>query len=234
MADELPAALTEEVSVALTSLVRLTLPPERWPAVAEVVHRMDDAVWLGQEAALKTELKKLRSAVIGTAPRPRPGEGAAPVVNPLSYRTTDYLGRTPVRWISIIMITGAAVLATLLILLVVVLAFGGGDHPTPAAPTTTVTAPTMTPEPVPPPEEPGGGASLTSIGLLVLAGIGGFAFVIWRRRARARMADPQAEEPAEELTMHLPHPTDGARVPSEVAESVERLVAELERRRGPS
>lgn len=237
MADELSAALTDEVSVALTSLVRLTLPPERWPAVAEVVHRMDDAVWLGEEAALRTELKKLRAAVIGTTPRPRPGEGSAPVVNPLSYRTTDYLGRTPVRWISIIMVTGAAVLATLLILLMVVLAFGERDSAPPAAPTTTITAPAPVevPEPAQQPDESGGGAYVASVGLLALAGIGGFVFVIWRRRARARMGGAEPEEaPAEELTMYLPHPTDRVAVPPEVRESVQRLVGELERRRGES
>ncbi len=236
MADELSPALTDEVSVALTSLVRLTLPPERWPAVAEVVHRMDDAVWLGEEAALRTELKKLRSAVIGTSPRPRPGEGGPPVVNPLSYRTTDYVGRTPVRWISIVMITGAAVLATLLILLMVVLAFGERDSAPPAAPTTTVTvpAPVDAPEPAPPPDDSGGGPSVASVGLLALAGIGGFVFVIWRRRARARAGGTEPVVPDEEMTMYLPHPTDRVPVPAEVRESAERLVGELDRRRDES
>lgn len=224
-------ALTDEVSVALTSVVRLTLPAERWPAVAEVVHRMDDSVWTGDEKALRADLKKLRSAVIGTAPRPRPGEGAAPVVNPLSYRTTDYLGRTPVRWISAVLIAGAALLAIFIVFLMVVLALGAPDGDPTTAPSTSVSAPAApAQEPAPQPETSNGGVYVVSIGTLVLAGIGGFALVIWRRRVRARPRG--APEPSgEPIEFNLAHSADRDRVPADIKESAERLVAELARRR---
>ena len=66
MSGELSGALIDEASQALTSVVRLTLPAERWPAVGEAVNRIDDAAWAGDESALRTGLKNLRGAVIGT------------------------------------------------------------------------------------------------------------------------------------------------------------------------
>ena len=124
MSGELSGALIDEASQALTSVVRLTLPAERWPAVGEAVNRIDDAAWAGDESALRTGLKNLRGAVIGTAPRARPGEGAAPAINPLSFRTTDYVTRTPLRRIKIILGGAAVLLVTLTVLVMVVLAVG--------------------------------------------------------------------------------------------------------------
>ena len=128
MTDGLPDVLLDEASTALTAVLRLTLPAERWEAVGEAVNGMDAAVWAEDEKALRAELKNLRGAVIGTAPRPQPGEGVAPKVDPLSYRTTDYATRTPVRWISAVLVGGAVALATLVVLLMVVLTVGDTER----------------------------------------------------------------------------------------------------------
>ena len=141
MSGELSGALNDEASQALTSVVRLTLPAERWPAVGEAVNRIDDAAWAADEVALRTGLKNLRGAVMGTAPRARPGEGAAPAINPLSFRTTDYVTRTPLRWIKVILGAAAVLLVTLTVLVMVVLAVGKPAPGAHVAPSPTVSAP---------------------------------------------------------------------------------------------
>lgn len=220
MSGELSGALLDEVSQALTSVVRLTLPAERWPAVGEAVSSIDDAAWAGDEAALRTGLKNLRGAVIGTAPRARPGEGGAPAINPLSFRTTDYVTRTPLRWIKIILGAAAVLLVTLTVLVMVVLAVGKPTPGTHVAPSPTASAP-----PVAPAAEPSGsgGVYLASVGLLVLAAVAVFAIMIWRRRVRAGAPAPQA----------VPrYGTNRVPPPEELIGAVDRVVMVLAARRG--
>ncbi len=229
-------ALIDEATLALTSVVRLTLPAQRWPAVSEAVNRMDDAVWNGDERALRTELKNLRSAVIGTTPRPRPGDAVAPSINPLSFRTTDYVTRTPIRWMSIILIGAAVLLATLLVMIMVVLSVGDREPGGPAAAPTSVSAPPAI-EPAEPAEESeqepasgGGGIYLVSIGVLVLAGIGVFAVKIWRRRARGALAAERALTD-DQPSVRMAHPSERVSPPAELLDAVDRAVAVLDQRR---
>ncbi len=224
-------ALIDEASVTLTSLPRLTLPPERWPAVAEAVNGLDDAVWADDEKSLRAELKRLRGAVIGTAPRPQPGEGAAPTVNPLSYRTTDYATRTPLRSITLVLIGSAVLLATLVVSLIVVLAVGGDPQPGSTSPDTGTSAEATPsaegqPETQHEPAEGGGGLQLAAVGLIAVAGVGGFVLVIWRRRGRAARTTAGSREPRVSGRLQT------VAVPDDLRDAVGRLVAELERRRG--
>jgi hypothetical protein len=225
VSNELPAELIDEASLALTSVLRLTLPPERWSAVGEAVHGMDDAVWAGDEKALRSELKRLRGAVIGTAPRPVPGENVPPKINPLSYKTTDYVTRTPLRWITAILIGGAAVLVTMLALVMVVLTVGDGPRESSGpAPTTTSAPPAVAVE-----EGPSAGGTWypAAIGLVAVAGVGVFAGLIWRRRARAGKADDAGpSRPA-----RTPGRLQSMVAPDETRDAADRLVAELRRRR---
>jgi hypothetical protein len=217
---ELSGALIDEVSQALTSVVRLTLPAERWPAVGEAVNRIDDAAWAADEAALRTGLKNLRGAVIGTMPRARPGEGAAPAINPLSFRTTDYATRTPLRWIKVILGAAAVLLVTLTVLVMVVLAVGKPSPGVHVAPSPTVSAP-----PTAPAAEPSGsgGVYLASVGLLVVAGVAAFAIMIWRRRVRT-------SAPAQRAVPR--YASNRVSPPSELVGAVDRAVTVLTARRG--
>ncbi|OBF15650.1 hypothetical protein A5727_14550 [Mycobacterium sp. ACS4331] len=224
-------ALIDEVSVTLTSLPRLTLPPERWPAVAESVNRLDDAVWTGDEKILRAELKRLRGAVIGTTPRPQPGEGVAPTVNPLSYRTTDYATRTPLRSITVFLIASAVLLATLVVSLIVLLAVGD-DSPSGSMTSGVTTSVEATPSADGRPEgqrepaEGGGGLQLAILGLIAVAGVGGFMVLIWRRRAKAAGTPAGSREPRTSTRLQT------VAVPDDLRDAARRLVAELERRRG--
>lgn len=220
MSGELSGSLIDEASQALTAVVRLTLPAERWPAAAEAVTRIEDAAFDGDETVLRTGLRNLRGAVIGTAPRARPGEGVAPGVNPLSFRTTDYVTRTPLRWIKIILGAAGVLLMTLTVLVMVVLAVGkpapGGGH---RAPATTVVAPPEAPDAEP---SGSGGIYLVSIGLLVLAGVAAFAIMIWRRRVRAGAPAPES----------VPrHASNRVPPPAELVEAANRAVMVLTARR---
>ena len=230
MAGGLSESLIDEAAQSLTSVVRLTLPAERWPAVGDAVNRMDDAVWAGDEGAVRAELKNLRGAVIGTAPRARPGEGLAPAINPLSYRTTDYVTRTPIRWIVAILVVGAGVLASLIVALLVVLAVGADDGPAPGTPPATSVPPQMSPAPPGPVESSGGGGGvyLVTLGVVMLLGIGFFALMIARRRARAGHAqDTSPSVPRARLAERVPPPDD-------VGAAVDRVLMVLAARRDES
>ncbi len=236
MTAELSAELIDEASQTLTSVVRLTLPAERWTAVAESVNRMDDSVWAADEQAVRAELKKLRAAVIGTAPRARPGEGNPPTINPLSYRTTDYVTRTPIRRISAILIGSSVVLATLIVLLIFVLALGKhAPERTPGAvaPTTTaVSAPPVLPEAGPAPEATGGGSGAlyqASIGAVVVVGLLVFIVMIWRRRRPGGRGEALGDAP--DVSRPPLRASDRVPPPSELYTAVDRVVLVLSARR---
>ena len=220
MATGLPVELVDETALALTSMLRLTLPPERWDAVGEAVLRMDDAVALSDAAEVRIQLSKLRSAVIGTAPRPRPGDGVAPAVNPLSYRTTDYETRTSVRSIALILGSAGAVLAVLIVGVLVLLSVGGNDRVPLEPPEPPPTSQLPAPEPAEPARESGAGIYLTTLGVLAVAGVAGFVFVIWRRRAAAPVVSATTAPSALRNTTRESPPPDLVR-------ATERLVRVL-------
>lgn len=232
MAEPLSVQLVDEILVALTSVVRLTLPADRWDAVGESVRRIDDAVWANDEKAARTQLKMLRGAVVGTAPRPLPGEAAAPVVNPLSYRTTDYVTRTSLGTITTVLVGAGVLLATLIVLVMVVLAVGPERDGTQAESPTTVSAPAGTSDPAP---SDGSNIYQLSAGVLVLGGVAVFAAMIWRRRVRGAAASARArcEDEPDSDVMVL---SGGNREPppADLVDAVDRVVNVLwERQDGP-
>jgi hypothetical protein len=109
MAGGLPAALVEETALTLSSVGRVSLPPEQWPAVQRILSAADHAVDNDDAGALRAALDQLRQmglaakrfddspagplpVIADPAPTP-PVAGAAP---PLSYASPTFPGSGPV------------------------------------------------------------------------------------------------------------------------------------------